>query len=166
MHALMKSAAALAATAAATICSTSQIMAFPSSPVAATGASGATTGITDFRYGGRGFGRGAIAASAVAMVDAASVADTAAMAPAWRDSRQGALIGSALARPAYGYAPAVAVPVGKDAIAYCEARFRSYNPATGVYLASMAYITAAPRRHSNSQTFRVTGSVRTNGKMR
>jgi hypothetical protein len=33
--------------------------------------------------------------------------------------------------PAYGLAPEIA---GTGAVAYCEARFRSYNPATGTYL--------------------------------
>jgi hypothetical protein len=50
----------------------------------------------------------------------------------------GAVIGGAIAssaRPAYGYgygAP-VAVYPANDAVAYCESRFRSYNPATGTY---------------------------------
>ena len=59
----------------------------------------------------------------------------------------GALIGSALAAPYYGqryyepgyaYSPGyVAVEPGipgGDAVAYCEQRFRSYDPASGTYL--------------------------------
>jgi BA14K-like protein len=35
----------------------------------------------------------------------------------------------------YGYAPGVVVgPSAGDAEAYCEQRFRSYNPSTGMYL--------------------------------
>ena len=52
----------------------------------------------------------------------------------------GALIGSALAPrpyyyygpPAYAYEPAPGYP--GDAEAYCESRFRSYDPASGTYV--------------------------------
>ena len=60
----------------------------------------------------------------------------------------GALLGGALAGPryygGYGYGPGyydydyapgvVEVPSGGDAEAYCEQRFRSYDPASGTYL--------------------------------
>jgi hypothetical protein len=57
----------------------------------------------------------------------------------------GALIGGALAAPyAYGYdyddsyyddGPAVEVaPAGGDSVAYCQQRFKSYDPASGTYL--------------------------------
>ena len=51
----------------------------------------------------------------------------------------GALIGSALApRPYYYGPPAYAYEVGPgypgDAEAYCESRFRSYDPASGTYV--------------------------------
>jgi BA14K-like protein len=57
----------------------------------------------------------------------------------------GAIIGSALAapyyygpryvEPGYAYAPGyVAAAPGGDAVAYCEQRFRSYDPASGTYL--------------------------------
>ncbi|HZT26168.1 MAG TPA: BA14K family protein [Pseudolabrys sp.] len=53
----------------------------------------------------------------------------------------GAVIGSALAPrpyyydygPDYAYVPGPVVE-GGDAVAYCEARFRSYDPASGTYL--------------------------------
>jgi hypothetical protein len=56
----------------------------------------------------------------------------------------GALIGSAIASrpyyydygydgpPAYAYAPGPAYPDGDEA--YCESRFRSYDPASGTYV--------------------------------
>jgi hypothetical protein len=34
----------------------------------------------------------------------------------------------------YDYAPGPAVTVGGGGVGWCEARFRSYNPATGMYL--------------------------------
>ena len=48
----------------------------------------------------------------------------------------GALLGSALApRPYYYYGgPAYAYEPPPPDVAYCERRFRSYNPATGLYL--------------------------------
>lgn len=48
----------------------------------------------------------------------------------------GALIGGALAsRPGYYEEPAYAYgPPPGDEIAYCEQRFRSYDPASGTYL--------------------------------
>ena len=43
--------------------------------------------------------------------------------------------GPAYAYPAYDYVPAApAVVVGGGGVAWCEAHFRSYNPATGMYL--------------------------------
>jgi hypothetical protein len=49
----------------------------------------------------------------------------------------GALLGSALARPYYYGPPAYAYEPGPgypdDAEAYCEQRFRSYDPASGTY---------------------------------
>ena len=56
----------------------------------------------------------------------------------------GAILGSALAprpyyyygEPAYAYEPGY--PSG-SAVAYCERRFRSYNPATGTYLGYDGY---------------------------
>ena len=51
----------------------------------------------------------------------------------------GALIGSTLASPYYYGPPAYAYEagpgyVGGDAEAYCEQRFRSYDPASGTYM--------------------------------
>jgi len=62
----------------------------------------------------------------------------------------GAVIGSALAAPAYpygyypaytyapgyAYAPAYAavVPAGEDAVTYCMSRYKSYDPASGTFL--------------------------------
>lgn len=49
----------------------------------------------------------------------------------------GALIGGAIAsQPRYapGYAPAPVYGGNADAIAYCQSRFRSYDPASGTYL--------------------------------
>jgi BA14K-like protein len=54
-------------------------------------------------------------------------------------SAAGALLGSTLARPYYCGPPAYAYEpepgyVEGDAEAYCEQRFRSYDPASGTYL--------------------------------
>lgn len=52
----------------------------------------------------------------------------------------GAIIGGALAsQPRYyapgpGYGPAPAYGAGADAVAYCQQRFRSYDPSTGTYM--------------------------------
>ncbi|MGE5773202.1 MAG: BA14K family protein [Hyphomicrobiales bacterium] len=53
----------------------------------------------------------------------------------------GALLGSALAAPryyyddpGYYYGPEVYAGPGPDAEAYCEQRYRSYDPASGTYL--------------------------------
>lgn len=73
----------------------------------------------------------------------------------------GALLGSALAAPYYYgpgpyyypyyprpyyapapagyYAPGYGPPSGGDGIAYCEQRFRSYNPRSGTYLGTDGY---------------------------
>ena len=56
----------------------------------------------------------------------------------------GAFLGSALAPPPYYYSgePAYAYEPGYpscSAVAYCERRFRSYNPATGTYLGYDGY---------------------------
>lgn len=76
-----------------------------------------------WRRGGGGWGWGAAGAGLVA----------------------GAIIGSALTAPYYGYGPyyapppvaygpPVGAPVAGDATAYCMQRFRSYDPASGTYL--------------------------------
>lgn len=63
----------------------------------------------------------------------------------WPGVVAGAAIGSAFASPYYynDYDPyyydddvtvGVAVPSGGDAVAYCERRFKSYDPASGTYL--------------------------------
>lgn len=68
-----------------------------------------------WHHGGRGWGWGAGAAGFAA----------------------GALIGGALAQPYYYGGPAYAYEppyAGDDAEAYCEQRFRSYDPASGTYL--------------------------------
>ena len=48
----------------------------------------------------------------------------------------GAILGGALARPYYYGPPAYAYEPypGDDAVAYCESRFRSYDPASGTYM--------------------------------
>lgn len=51
----------------------------------------------------------------------------------------GALIGGALAsQPRYYYAPGPGY-YGSSAVAYCERRFRSYDPASGTYLGYDGY---------------------------
>ncbi len=95
--------------------------------------------------------------TALALVGAVVLASSPASAQHWRGHRgfgwggpaagfvAGAIIGGALAsRPYYGY-PAYGYPVyeepvygyaapADDAIAYCQSRYRSYDPASGTFL--------------------------------
>jgi hypothetical protein len=79
--------------------------------------------------GGWGWG-GAVAAGVVGGAIAAATSPL--WAPGYYDYYPGYAYG-----PGYGYGYAVApapVAPGGGSVAYCESRFRSYNPATGMYL--------------------------------
>jgi len=77
--------------------------------------------------GGRGGGwPGAAAAGVIGGAIAAATSPL--WAPGYYDYYPGDAYG-----PDDGYAVAPA-PVAGDSIAYCESRFRSYNPATGMFL--------------------------------
>jgi hypothetical protein len=74
------------------------------------------------------------------MVVGITTVDTGA-APLSVDSRPAPFLGSALAAPryyyddpGYYYGPEVYAGPGPDAEAYCEQRYRSYDPASGTYL--------------------------------
>ncbi len=78
----------------------------------------------------RGFGwGGAVAAGVVGGALAAATAPL--WAPGYYDYYPGYAYG-----PAYGYAapPGPVIAQGSGDIAYCEARFRSYDPTSGTYL--------------------------------
>lgn len=79
----------------------------------------------------RGWGwPGAVAAGVVGGALAAATSPL--WAPGYYDYDPGYAYG-----PGYGYGYAVApapVAPGGGSVAYCESRFRSYNPATGMYL--------------------------------
>jgi BA14K-like protein len=75
----------------------------------------------------RGWGwPGAVAAGVIGGALAAATS------PLWAPGYYDYYPGYAYA-PAYGYAVAP-VGVAGNSVAYCEAHFRSYNPATGMYL--------------------------------
>src|SRR5271166_3529153 len=86
-------------------------------------------------------------------------------APAAGGFVAGALVGSALAAPYYYgpgpyypyypspyyppapagyYAPGSGPPPAGDAVAYCEQRFRSYNPKTGLYIGTDGHLHPCP----------------------
>jgi hypothetical protein len=76
---------------------------------------------------GGGWG-GAVAAGVIGGAVAAATSPL--WAPGYYDYYPGYAYG-----PSYGYAVAPAAVVGGgDSVAYCESQFRSYNPATGMYL--------------------------------
>jgi BA14K-like protein len=78
-------------------------------------------------HGGWG-GPGAIAAGVIGGAIAAATSPL--WAPGYYDYYPGYAYG-----PGYGYAVAPApIAPGGGSVAYCESRFRSYNPATGMYL--------------------------------
>ena len=73
-------------------------------------------------------GGGAVAAGVIGGAVAAATSPL--WAPGYYDYYPGYAYG-----PSYGYAVAPAAVVGGgDSVAYCESQFRSYNPATGMYL--------------------------------
>ena len=78
-------------------------------------------------HGGGGWG-GAVAAGVIGGALAAATSPL--WAPGYYDYDPGYAYG-----PGYGYAvaPAPVIGVG-NSVAYCDSRFRSYNPATGMYL--------------------------------
>lgn len=81
-----------------------------------------------WRGGGWGWGGGAVAAGVIGGALAAATSPL--WAPGYYDYYPGYADG-----PGYGYAVAPAPAIGGgDSAAYCESRFRSYNPATGMYL--------------------------------
>jgi BA14K-like protein len=108
---LLGSAAALALT-AATVLATS-------GPVAARPFHGGWHG------GGHGFGWGAGALAAGVIGGAVAAATSPWWGPDYYDYYDYS--------PGYVYAPAPAPAIG-GSVAWCEAHFRSYNPATGTYL--------------------------------
>ena len=75
--------------------------------------------------GGWGWG-GAVAAGVIGGALAAATSPL--WAPGYYDYDPGYAYG-----PAYAVAPAPVIGEG-GGVAYCESRFRSYNPATGMYL--------------------------------
>lgn len=75
---------------------------------------------------GWGWGPGAVAAGVIGGTVAAATSPL--WAPGYYDYYPGYAYGSVYAAPA----PPIAMQ-GSD-VAYCEAHFRSYNPATGMYL--------------------------------
>jgi hypothetical protein len=101
-----------------------------------------------WRHGGYGYGRGygwggpgAIAAGIVGGAFAAATS------PLWAPGYYGNSPGYAYGNsgyydyspgyaygPNYGYAAAPTVVMNGDSVAYCQQRFRSYNPSTGMYL--------------------------------
>jgi hypothetical protein len=88
-----------------------------------------------WRHGGYGYGRGygwgpgAIAAGIVGGAFAAATS------PLWAPGYSGYYDYSPgyAYGPSYGYVAAPAMVAG-DSVAYCQQRFRSYNPSTGMYL--------------------------------
>jgi len=91
---------------------------------------------------GWGWGPGAVAAGIVGGAVAAATSPL--WAPGYYDyyGGPGYAYGPAYVAPAYG-PPVYAAPsttvvaesgAGSDSVAYCESRFRSYDPATGMYL--------------------------------
>jgi len=82
-------------------------------------------------HGGWHHGWGWPGAVAAGVIGGALAAATSPLwAPGYYDYEPGYAYG-----PGYGYAVAPApIAPGGGAVAYCESRFRSYNPATGMYL--------------------------------
>ncbi len=124
MKALVKIGSAAAVSGALLAGSVSPTFAFPTE--ARLGAAPAHVGVTDVAwsggrygwrggYGRRGYGWGRFGYGAAGFL-------------------AGAAIGSALARPAYVYAPVVVPARGGGAVAFCEAHYRSYSPRTGTYV--------------------------------
>ncbi|MGC1776936.1 MAG: BA14K family protein [Xanthobacteraceae bacterium] len=77
-------------------------------------------------HGGWG-GPGAIAAGVIGGALAAATSPL--WAPGYYDYYPGYAYG-----PAYAVPPPVVVEGGGGSVAYCESRYRSYNPATGLFL--------------------------------
>lgn len=73
-----------------------------------------------------GWGLGGLAAGVIGGAVAAATS------PLWGPDYYGYAVGPGY--PVYDYAPAAPVAVSGGGVAWCEAHFRSYNPATGMYL--------------------------------
>jgi len=78
------------------------------------------------RWGGGWGWPGAVAAGVIGGAVAAATSPL--WAPGYYDYEPGYAYG-----PGYAVAPAPVIG-GENSVAYCESRFRSYNPATGTYL--------------------------------
>lgn len=78
--------------------------------------------------GWHAWGPGAVAAGVIGGAIAAATS------PLWAPGYYAYDYGWAPAYPVYDYVPAPPVAVGGGGVAWCEAHYRSYNPATGLYL--------------------------------
>jgi len=100
-----------------------------------------------WRHGGYGYGRGyGWGGPGVVAAGIVGGAFAAATSPLWAPGYYGNSPGYAYGNsgyydyspgyaygPSYGYVAAPAMVAG-DSVAYCQQRFRSYNPSTGMYL--------------------------------
>jgi hypothetical protein len=97
----------------------------------------------------RGWGVGGLAAGIVGGAIAAATS------PLWAPGYYGYAYGWGPAYRVYDYVPALPVVVGGGgSVPWCEAHFRSYNPATGMYLATTACIIIAHEMNQNGAGLR------------